>query len=60
METALAEEHAPFQYLRGFTFLDGNLIHILKPNIRRHWTQTAAMNDADKIIGYLADAKGAK
>ncbi|MDB6028022.1 MAG: type restriction-modification system methyltransferase subunit [Verrucomicrobiales bacterium] len=40
-------------YLRGFYLIEGNKIHILKPLAQRHWTKTAALNDADELWGQL-------
>jgi len=53
MEQALVRDDAPFQYLRGFKYLEGDDILILKPDVLRHWTRTAALNDAEEIIGHL-------
>lgn len=53
MEEAVIRDDTPFQYLRGFKYLEKDDILILKPDILRHWTRTAALNDADEIIGHL-------
>jgi hypothetical protein len=53
MEQALVRDDAPFQYLRGFKYLEGDDILILKPDVLRHWTRTSALNDAEEIIGHL-------
>ena len=60
MEQALGKEDAPFQYLRGFKFLEEDHIFILKPDILRHWTRSAALNDADEIISHLANLHHSK
>lgn len=60
MEQALGKEDAPFQYLRGFKFLEEDHIFILKPDILRHWTRSAALNDADEIISHLANLRRSK
>jgi hypothetical protein len=35
--------------IHGLMVFDHNQIYILKPIAQRHWTQTAALNDADEI-----------
>jgi hypothetical protein len=60
MEQALRKDDAPFQYLRGFKFLEGDHVYILKPDILRHWTRSAALNDADQIISHLASLRRSK
>ena len=60
MEQALGKEDAPFQYLRGFKFLEEDHIFILKPDILRHWTRSTALNDADEIISHLANLRHSK
>jgi hypothetical protein len=47
-----------FQCLRGFIFFEGKRVHVVKPLSRRHWTRTAALNDADEIIGYMMKTEG--
>jgi hypothetical protein len=42
------------RYLRGFAFFEDQQVHILKPLARRHWTRTAALNDADELAGFIA------
>jgi len=37
-------------YMRGLTVFDGDWIHMVKPLILRHWTRTAALNDADELV----------
>jgi len=41
-------------YARGFAFFEPNQFHILKPLTLRHWTKTAALNDADELMGFMA------
>ncbi|MDP3851235.1 MAG: N-6 DNA methylase [Luteolibacter sp.] len=60
MEQALRKEDTPFQYLRGFKFLEEDHVYILKPDILRHWTRSAALNDADEIISHLANLRRSK
>lgn len=40
-------------YLRGFVFYEGRKVHLVKPLARRHWTRTAALNDADAILSHM-------
>jgi len=60
IEAALTGTEAPFQYLRGLTFYDGNRILILKPNTLRHWAKSIAMNDADEIIAHQTQTLAGK
>jgi type I restriction-modification system DNA methylase subunit len=60
MEQALRKEDTPFQYLRGYKFLEEDHVYILKPDILRHWTRSAALNDADEIISHLANLRRSK
>jgi hypothetical protein len=41
-------------YLRGYAHFEHDCVHILKPLTRRHWTKTAALNDADELAVYMA------
>ena len=41
-------------YLRGYAHFEEDCVHILKPLTRRHWTKTAALNDADELATYIA------
>jgi hypothetical protein len=41
-------------YLRGYAHFEEDCVHILKPLTRRHWTKTAALNDADELAAYIA------
>jgi hypothetical protein len=41
-------------YLRGYAHFEKDRVHILKPLTRRHWTKTAALNDADELATYIA------
>jgi hypothetical protein len=41
-------------YLRGYAHFEEDCVHILKPLTRRHWTKTAALNDADELAAYMA------
>ena len=53
---AARKQHGRLTYLRGFYLVDGDSIHILKPLAYRHWTRTAALNDADVVWGALLRA----
>lgn len=39
--------------VRGMMVFDHSRLYITKPISQRHWTQTAAMNDADEIAGTI-------
>lgn len=41
-------------YLRGYAHFEEDRVHVLKPLTRRHWTKTAALNDADELATYIA------
>lgn len=47
-----------FQHLRGFVAYEPDRVHILKPLNRRHWTRTAALNDADEILTRMMEEDG--
>lgn len=47
-----------FRKLRGFAFYEDDRVHLLKPMARRHWTRTAALNDADEIIARMMEEGG--
>jgi hypothetical protein len=47
-----------FRCLRGFAFYEGPTVHLLKPLSRRHWTRTAALNDADEILTHMMEEGG--
>jgi hypothetical protein len=55
---AAEKQHNTISFLRGFYLIDinGGAIHILKPLAYRHWTKTAALNDADEFWGALLQA----
>ncbi len=44
---------ATLDVVRGLLVFDNNRLYIVKPISQRHWTQTAAMNDADEIAGTI-------
>jgi hypothetical protein len=47
-------------YLRGYAHFEEDCVHILKPLARRHWTRTAALNDADELADYIAGMEPAR
>jgi hypothetical protein len=47
-----------FSRLRGFALYEPDQVHILKPLNRRHWTRTAALNDADDILTRMMEESG--
>ena len=49
----LPERKGRFVYHRTLKVFDGDKLHILKPLARRHWTRTAAINDADEIAAAI-------
>lgn len=52
--SSAAQEKCPgITYLRGFFLIEDQAIHMLKPLDYRHWTRTAALNDADEVMGEM-------
>jgi hypothetical protein len=47
-----------FSRLRGFALYESDRVHIIKPLNRRHWTNTAALNDADEILNRMMEESG--
>lgn len=43
----------PFSYLRGFSYVETDRLHLLKPATLRNWCRTSALNDADAIFEHL-------
>jgi hypothetical protein len=41
-------------YARGFVLFEATQFHIVKPLTLRHWTKTAALNDADALMGFMS------
>jgi hypothetical protein len=54
----IARKGALFSRLRGFALYESDRVHIIKPLNRRHWTQTAALNDADEILTRMMEENG--
>ena len=57
-EAAARNKTTTFQHLRGFVAYEQDRVHILKPLNRRHWTRTAALNDADEILTQMMEEDG--
>jgi len=55
---ATAQDGVMFHRLRGFALYEPDRVHILKPLSRRHWTRTAALNDADEILTRMMEENG--
>jgi hypothetical protein len=52
------QKSAGFHYLRGFALYEADQVHVLKPLNLRHWTRTAALNDADDILTRMMEEGG--
>jgi hypothetical protein len=57
-DRAITERLTTWQYIRGFVYYQTNQVNILKPLSRRHWTSTAALNDADEILTRMMEESG--
>jgi len=42
-----------FELARGVKVFDGSRLYVVKPITRRHWTESAALNDADEIASSI-------
>lgn len=49
--------HGTLIYHRDILLFQGEHIHIVRPNILLNWTRTAALNDAARIYGEIAQAR---
>jgi hypothetical protein len=58
IQKSSAKHGALFSRLRGFVLYEPDRVHILKPLNRRHWTRTAALNDADEILARMMEEDG--
>ena len=56
IEKAITDKHHKLAYARGFTLFEPNRALVLKPLARRHWTRTAALNDADAMFAAMLDS----
>lgn len=51
LDQRLINEHVPGLYFRKkLNYYDGNDVYIIKPNQRRFWSQTAAMEDSKTLL----------
>lgn len=53
LRKAFPQRLATLDVVRGILVFDKNRLYVVKPIGQRHWTQTAAMNDADEIAGTI-------
>ena len=53
IQKALPEKRGRFMYHRGLKVFDKDNLYIVKPLALRHWTKTAAINDADEIAAAI-------
>ena len=53
-----AQNGVMFSRLRGLVIYEPDRVHILKPLNLRHWTRTAALNDADEILARMMEEDG--
>ena len=53
IQKVLPEKKGRFTYHRGLKVFDKNNLYIVKPLALRHWTKTAAINDADEIAAAI-------
>jgi len=58
IQSTTARDGTIFSRLRGFALYEPDRAHILKPLNRRHWTRTAALNDADEILTRMMEESG--
>ena len=52
---AIKVERHKLAYARGFTLFERDRAYVLKPLARRHWTRTAALNDADAMFAAMLE-----
>jgi hypothetical protein len=57
-KSSTRSEGTVFSCLHGFVFYEDTKVHLLKPLSRRHWTRTAALNDADEILAHMMEEGG--
>jgi hypothetical protein len=53
LREAFPQRLATLDVVRGLLVFEQNRLYVVKPISQRHWTQTAAMNDADEIAGTI-------
>jgi hypothetical protein len=54
---AAPEHHGRFVHLRDIKLFQSDEIFIVKPLVRRAWSHTAALNDADEIAAAILSAR---
>jgi hypothetical protein len=60
IEQSISIEHHSLAYMRGFTLFEQDRAYVLKPLARRHWTRTAALNDADDMLAAMLETGSPK
>jgi hypothetical protein len=53
LQKGAAKGRGTMELVRGLKVFDKTLLYVTKPNGRRFWTRTAALNDADEIAGTI-------
>ena len=53
LRKAIPRRQRTIDPVRGLMLFDKNRLYVVKPIGQRHWTQTAALNDADEIAGTI-------
>uniref|UniRef100_Q11FT3 site-specific DNA-methyltransferase (adenine-specific) n=1 Tax=Chelativorans sp. (strain BNC1) TaxID=266779 RepID=Q11FT3_CHESB len=53
LRTALPTSQRTIDPIRELMVFDNNQLYLVKPVEQRHWTQTAALNDADEVAGTI-------
>lgn len=53
LQKGAAKGRDTIELVRGLKVFDKTLLYVTKPNGRRFWTRTAALNDADEIAGTI-------
>ena len=54
-KASIEDKLGGLRFLRGFALFEDQRVHMLKPLSRRHWTRTAALNDADEMAGFIGN-----
>jgi type I restriction-modification system DNA methylase subunit len=57
IKRSLREDCGHFSYIRDLKIFEQNELHLVKPLTLRHWTRTAALNDADEIAAAILSAR---
>ena len=53
----LPQEHSHIVYMRNIKVFDKDKLYIVKPNIKRYWSKTMALSDAQEITVSILRAK---